>query len=167
MRSWGHCPYHNVSLFNKCSPTLDIGVCVPLAKSVPSKPPSLWPQALTDLILNLPQYTQLAWSWVITTGGKYIGFFSSNMEWMRNGWIHRLHKRLFKGFKWWTVSYGSVLDASSPVITLTTLISWFATALRAVMFRHPVDAVRCLSRHHATFLGLSKCCVDNMPCGRS
>ena len=52
--------------------------------------------------------------------------FLSNMELIHNGWIYRLHKHLFKGFKWWTVSCGSVLDAFSPVITLTNWTSWFA-----------------------------------------
>ena len=103
-------------------------MCVPLAKSVHSKP-----QALTGLILNLPQYTRLAWSRVFTTGEKYIVFLS-NMEYIRNGWIYRLHKRLFKRFKWWTVSCGSVLDAFSPVITLTNWTSWF-TACRNVLTR--------------------------------
>ena len=60
-----------------------------------------------------------------TTSGIYIRFLSY-MEQIRNGWIYRLHKRLSVGFKWWTVSCGSVLDTSSPVITLTDWTSWFA-----------------------------------------
>ena len=80
-------------------------------------------QALTDLILNLTQYTRLAWSRVFTTGGKYIGVFVKygvNTQWMDLSLT-----QTFK-FKWWTVSCGSVLDAFSPVITLTNWTSWFA-----------------------------------------
>ena len=66
--------------------------------------------------------------------GWKIHRFLSNMEWIRNGWVYRQDKDLFKGFRWRTVSCGSVLDASSPVITSTDWISWFA-ACRNVLTR--------------------------------
>ena len=83
-----------------------------------------------SVILNVPPYTRLAWSRVFTKRRveNTSDFFLSNMEYIRNGWIYRLYKHLFKGFRWWTVSCGSVFDASSPVITLTNWTSWFAVS---------------------------------------
>ena len=47
--------------------------------------------------------------------------YGVNMQWMDLSPA----QSLFKGFKWWKVRCRSVLDASSPVITLTNWTSWF------------------------------------------
>ena len=74
---------NKVSLFNKCSPTLDdISVCVVLAKNVRAEqaPSTDYADCIGHPQCSALHPTRLVASLHQTTGGKYIGFFLSNME---------------------------------------------------------------------------------------